>query len=89
MKTWKAMLVLLLIPAILLALSACGKENRPTVPSDTTKAPEESSTPADGSDPTQPIVLDIDLTQPWRSQTKMNLNPVQSEWLPKQKIHFV
>ena len=65
MEKRKRLLALLLIPAILLALSACGKESRPTVPSDATKAPEESSTPADGSDPTQPIVPDIDLAGQW------------------------
>lgn len=77
MEKRKRLLALLLIPAILLALSACGKESRPTVPSDTTTAPVESPDPSDGSNPTQPIVLDIDLTQPWRAQTKMNLNTVQ------------
>ena len=65
MEKRKRLLALLLIPAILLALSACGKESRPTVPSDATKAPEESSAPADGSDPTQPIVPDIDLAGQW------------------------
>ncbi len=69
MKTWKTLLVLLLIPAILLALSACGAESHPTVPSDpTVPATTESAAPTDGSDPTQPIVPDIDLAGPWVKQ---------------------
>lgn len=73
MKKLKQLFAILLVLVMALSATACGQH--PVV---TTPTGEDSSTGGNSVDATtKPIVLDIDLTQPWRAQTKMNLNTVQ------------
>ena len=73
MKRLKQLLAILLALMIVLPVTACRQDPVATTPADDGMI---DSDPA-ATTTTKPIVLDIDLTQPWRAQTKMNLNALQ------------
>ena len=81
MKRLKQLLAILLALMMVLSVTACRQDpDVTTAPGgdDSIGGDTAPTTSGDSvSATTEPIVLDIDLTQPWRAQTKMNLNAQQ------------